>query len=116
MDAEGGGLGMIIDDYPELLESVTVFESTGTYDENGKPSTTKKSLQGIWKDSIKVIQIGLGTTLQSKARLILKEDVKSDSRVFRGSKNTLDNECNTIIWKRVLRDLDGRFEGIEVFL
>lgn len=108
---------MMLDNFDNLCEDITVFEAGSTFDEDGKPTYTAKVIKGIWVDINKVIQTGLETSVTAKARILLKEDIADNVKIERGSKTVISTNTNAIIHKKVCRSVaSGEFEGVQVFL
>ena len=107
---------MMIDNFGGQIEEITVFESKGTYTDDGKPEYNKSVVLGIWIDSDKIIQTGLSTSVQAKSKLILPIEIKAESLVERGDILTPTTSSNKIISKKVCRDMQGNFEGVVVYL
>ena len=92
---------MMLDNFDNLCEDITVFEAGSTFDEDGNPTYTAKTMKGIWVDINKVIQTGLETSVTAKAKLMLKENVADNVKVERGIKTVISTNTNAIIQKKV---------------
>lgn len=103
---------MIIND-DNLKESITIYTATNTLSEDGKPTYTSKTVQGIWKDINKVIQTGLQTSVTSTACVVIFETIADNVKFQRGT----SGDIYAIIKKKVCRNIsDGSFEGVVIYL
>lgn len=98
-------------------EDITVFEAGSTFDENGKPTYTAKTVQGCWFDTKQIIQTGLNTFVTAKAKVMLVSDVTDNSKIEKGIKTVISTNSNAIIKKEVLKNfMTGEIEAIVIYL
>lgn len=108
---------MMLDNFENLCENITVFQPNGTFTADGKPNYTKLLTSGIWQDSDKVIQTGLQTSITAKSKIILNVDVLNNSLIERGDVSTASTSSSKIISKKVARSVaSGELEGVVIYL
>lgn len=108
---------MMLDNFDNLCENITVFQPNGTFTAEGIPNYTKLLTSGIWQDSDKVIQTGLQTSVTAKSKILLNVDVLNNSLIERGDVATHSTSSSKIISKKVARSVaTAELEGVVIYL